>query len=129
MNRATFMAIAAAESLVTGLAALIVPAQLAAVFGVALDDVGLSQTRLLGGAYLGYAAILWFGRDVGDDAAQRAIAFGNLVSWAIALVVTVAGLVTGLAGAQSWLLVVLEVVFTAAWAYFAFLDRTEGAQT
>jgi hypothetical protein len=129
MNRQTFASVAAVVSVVTGMAALLAPAQLAGVFGVTLDDVGSSLTRLLGSAYLGYAAIVWFARDVRDIAARRAIAFGNLVSWALSAVVTTAGVATGLAGTQSWLLVALAVVFTAGWSYFAFVDRSEVAAT
>ena len=126
MTRQTFMSLAAGVSVVSGLAALLAPAQLAAVFGVTLDDVGISQTRMLGAAYLGYATIVWFGKDVRDNAARRAIALGNVVSWALSLVVTIAGVVLGPAGIQSWALVVLEVVFTAAWGYFTFIDRAQG---
>lgn len=129
MNRQTFMAISAGESVVVGLAALIAPAQLAAVFGVTLDDVGLSQTRLLGTAYLGYGVIVWFAREVRDVTAQRAIALGNFVSWTLGLIVSVVGIVTGLAGPQGWLLVALEVPFAAAWGYFTFVDRSEVAPT
>ena len=129
MNRQTFMSVAGGLSVVSGLAALLAPAQTAAVFGLVLDEVGLSQTRMLGAAYLGYASIVWFGRNVLDTTAQRAIALGNFVSWAISLVVTMAGVMDGLAGTQSWLLVVVEVVFTAAWGYFAFIDRAAVAPT
>jgi hypothetical protein len=125
MNRQTFMSVAAMVSVVSGLAALLAPAQLAAVFGVKLDDVGVGQERLLGAAYLGYAAIVWFARDVRDVAANRAIALGNVLGWALSLVVTIAGIATGLAGTQAWLLVAADVVFTAGWGYFAFIDRTE----
>ena len=129
MNRQTFMSVAAGVSVVTGFAALLAPAQSAAVFGVELDEVGLSQTLMLGAAYLGYASIVWFGRNVLDNTAQRAIALGNFVSWALSLVVTMAGVMVGLAGTQSWLLVVVGVVFTAAWGYFAFIDRAQVAPT
>lgn len=129
MNRQTFMRVAAGVSVVTGFAALLAPAQSAAVFGLELDEVGLSQTRMLGAAYLGYASIVWFGRNIRDDSAQRAIALGNFVSWALSLVVTMAGVMVGLAGTQSWLLVVVGVVFTAAWGYFAFIDRAAVAPT
>ena len=127
MNWRTFLLIAAGVSIGSGLAALLVPAELATVFGVQLNDVGLSQTRLLGAAYLGYAVMVWFAREVRDDIAQRAIALGNVVSWALSLVVTVAGIATGLAGTQSWLLVILEGVFAAGWGYFAFIDQREVA--
>lgn len=129
MNRQTFMGIAARIGGITGLAALIAPAQLAAVFGVVLDDVGMSQTRLLGTSYLGISTIVWFARDVIDDAAQHAIALGNLVSWGLGLIVTVVGIVAGLADPQSWLLVALEVPFAAAWGYWAFADRSEVVAT
>jgi len=129
MTRQAFMSLAAAVSVLTGLAALLAPAQLAAVFGVTLDDVGILQARLLGAAYLGYGAIVWFGKDVRDDAARRAIALGSFVSWALSLVVTVAGVVMGPAGTLSWLLVVLQVVIASAWGYFAFVDRADVAST
>ena len=129
MNRQTFMSVAAGLSVVSGLVALLAPAQSAAVFGLDVNEVGLSQTRMLGAAYLGYASIVWFGRNIRDDSAQRAIALGNFVSWALSLVVTVAGVMDGLAETQSWLLVVVGVVFTAAWGYFAFIDRAEVAPT
>ena len=127
MNRQTFMSVAAGLSVVTGFVALLAPAQSAAIFGLDVNEVGLSQTRMLGAAYLGYASIVWFGRNVLDNTAQRAIALGNFVSWALSVVVTVAGVMGGLAGTQAWLLVVVEVVFTAAWGYFAFIDRAEVA--
>lgn len=129
MNRQTFMSVAAGLSVVSGLVALLAPAQSAAVFGLDVNEVGLSQTRMLGAAYLGYASIVWFGRNILDNTAQRAIALGNFVSWALSVVVTTAGVMGGLAGTQTWLLVVVEVVFTAAWGYFAFIDRAEVAPT
>lgn len=129
MNRQMFMSVAAGLSVVSGLAALLAPAQSAALFGLDVNEVGLSQTRTLGAAYLGYASIVWFGRSVLDNTAQRAIALGNCVSWGLSVVVTVAGLMGGLAGTQAWLLVVVEVVFAAAWGYFAFSDRAAVAST
>jgi hypothetical protein len=81
MNSQTFMTISGG-SVVVGLAAVVAPAQLAAVFGVRLG-----------------------------------------------LVVSAVGIVAGLAGGQSWLLVVLEVPLAAAWGYFAFIDRSEVVPT
>jgi hypothetical protein len=127
MNRSTFMAIATVVSVVCGLAALLVPAELAGIFGVKVDDVTTSAARLLGAAYLGYAATNWFGRDVRDSSAQRAIAIGNLASWTLSLVVTLVAIGTGLGNMQTWLLVAVEVIFAAAWGYFTFADRSEAA--
>ena len=129
MNRRTFMTIAAGEAALVGLAGLLAPAQLAGVFGVTLDEAGLAQARLLGGAYLGYVTILWLLRDARDATVQRAVALGSLVPWALGLVVTVAGIAAGLGTTQTWFLVGLQVVFVAAWAYFGFVDRTEVSPT
>jgi hypothetical protein len=127
MNRRAFLTIAAGVSIVTGLGALLFPAQLAAAFGVTLDDTGTALTRLLGAAYIGYAAIAWAGREVRDHDARRAIAVGNLVSWGLSLAVIVIGIATGLAGTQAWLLVVLAAAFTVAWGYVAFGEASEAA--
>ena len=127
MNRSTFMASATAVSVVCGLAALLAPAELAGIFGVKVDDVTTSAARLLGAAYLGYAATNWFARDVRDSSAQRAIAIGNLASWTLSLVVTLVAIGSGLGNAQTWLLVAVEVPFAAAWGYFTFADRSEAA--
>lgn len=125
MNRQTFMGVAAAVSVAAGLAALVAPAQSSALFGLELDAVGISLTRLLGAAYLGYVPIVWFARKIQDSPAQRAIALGSFVSWAVSLVMTTAGVMGGLGETQAWLLVVVDVVFTAAWGFFAFFDRAE----
>lgn len=129
MTRQTFVSLAAVASVASGLAALLAPAQLALVFGATLDDQGIVQARLLGASYLGYAAICWFGKDIRDGAAQRAIALGSFVSWALSLVVTAAGVVVGPLGAQALVLVVLEAAFASAWGYVAFIDRAEVAST
>jgi hypothetical protein len=49
MNRQAFASAAVVVSAVTGIAALLAPAQLAGVFGATLDDVGSALTRLLAG--------------------------------------------------------------------------------
>jgi hypothetical protein len=124
MNRQSFMTIAAGVSVLSGVGGLVAPVQMGALFGITLDDVAVGQVRLLGAAYLGYAAIAWFARDVTDRAAAGAIALGSAVSWAISAIVTVTIIVTGLPGPQAWLLVAVEAVFAAAWASFAFAERT-----
>ena len=127
MGRQGFFTIAAGISLVTGAAALLVPAAMASVFGVTLDEVGASQTRLLGSAYLGYALVVWFARDVRDITAQRAIALGNCVSWTLSTGVIAVAIVAGHAGPQAWSLVVVGATFAAAWGYFSFVEGTEVA--
>ena len=124
MTRQSFMRVAAAVSVVSGVLALGAPVPMSSLFGITLDGIAVSQVRLLGAAYLGYAAISWFARDVTDRAAARAIALGSVVSWGISAVVTVTIIDTGLADVRAWLLVAVEVIFAATWTFYAFADRT-----
>jgi len=129
VNRRTFMTVVAGVAVVTGLLNLLAPVQVSGFFGVTLDDTGASLARLLGAAYLGYAATVWFARDVRDAAAQRAIGSGNVVSWGLSLVVIVMGVASGLAGTLAWSLAATAVVFSAAWGYFTFVDRADAGVT
>ena len=129
MNRRTFITMAVGMSVVTGLLDLLVPVQICAVFGVTLDDTGASLARLLGAAYLGYAATIWLARDVHDANAQRAIGSGNVVSWGLSLIVVMVGVASGLAGTLAWSLAATAVVFSAGWGYFTFVDRADSAVT
>ena len=129
MNRRTFMTVVAGVSVASGLLNLVAPAQISDLFGVTLSEAGASVARLLGAAYLGGAATVWFARDVRDAAAQRAIGSGNVVSWGLSLVVIVMGVASGLAGTLAWSLAATAVVFSAAWGYFTFVDRADAGVT
>lgn len=100
MSWKTFMTAAAAVSVLIGLSGLGAPTQVGGLFGLTLDDVAAAHVRLLGAAYLGYATIAWFGKEVTDRTAMRAIALGSVVSWAISAIVTGIGILTGVAGLQ-----------------------------
>ena len=123
ISRQSFMTIAALTSILSGLVGLFAPGQMGLLFGLTLDDVAVAEVRLLGAAYLGYAAIAWLARGVTDRKAVSAIALGSAASWAISAVVTVTAMVSGLVGWQGWLLVAVEVAFAAAWTSFALPAR------
>ena len=98
MTRRSFLTIASLTSVLSGLVGLFAPGQMGLLFGLTLDDVAVAEVRLLGAAYLGYAAIAWLARGVTDRAAVRAIALGSAASWAISAVVTVTAIVSALIG-------------------------------
>lgn len=125
MERRTFVVIAAAVSLVVGLVDLITPAQLAAIYGITLDPVGAAEARLLGAAYLGYAAINWLARDVREPETQRALAVGNCGGWAISGVVSAAALSGAVVGGLAWSVVIIDAIFALGWGYFAVARPAE----
>ena len=129
ISRQSFTTVAALTSVLSGLVGLFAPGQMGLLFGLTLDDVAVAEVRLLGAAYLGYATLAWFARDVTDLAAVRAIALGSAASWAISAVVTVTAIISGLIGWQGWLLVGVEAAFAAAWTSFALPARATVAGT
>ena len=118
MSQRTFATIAAVTSLITGAAGLVAPQLMATVFGVSLDPVGIDLVRLACASYLGYAALNWMARGVTDASAWRAIAAGNAVGWAAGCIATIVGILSGFDG-RVWLVVAIEVCFTAAWSLTA----------
>lgn len=97
---------------------LAVPEQFAAFHAVTLDPVLTALGGLLAVAYLGFAVLNWSARGVTDPAAQRAVAFANVFSWGVSLVVSVLaqGAGTG-ANANAWIWVALQAALTAIWGW------------
>ncbi len=106
----------AATSLGFGLVGLLVPSVLATALGIELNGVAVWIARLAATAYLGYAVLAWFSRDVADPVATRAIAAGNAVAWTLGAVVVAAALVAGFGEPRAWAFVVLQVAFATAWS-------------
>ena len=106
----------AATSLGFGLVGLLVPSILATALGIELIGVAAWVARLAATAYLGYAALAWFSRDVDEPVATRAIAAGNAVAWGLGAAVVAAALVAGYGEPRAWAFVVLQVAFASAWS-------------
>ncbi len=106
----------AATSLGFGLVGLLVPSVLATALGIELNGVAAWVARLASTAYLGFAVLAWFSRDVDEPVATRAIAAGNAVAWGLGAAVVAAALVAGYGEPRAWAFVVLQVAFASAWS-------------
>ena len=131
MHIGTLAAISAVVAALLGFAAMLVPAQFLAPFGVELDDAGLFTTRLFGSHLVGLAAINWFARDdlrdtPRDRGARRAIALGNLLTPALSITIVVTALLAGTVNALAWAIVALLALLLVSWAYYGFMapERT-----
>jgi len=121
MRRSTFMTLSAATSLVYGLAGLLATGQLAAAYGVTLDQQSEIVVKFIAASYLGYATMNWLARHTQDPVARRAITLGNFTGWAVSLAVSGYALTTGFATAGGWGALALQAIFTAGWGYYAFI--------
>ena len=115
-----------------GLAALLVPAQFLAVYGVKLPEAGLLVTRLFGAQVLAIAVLDWFARNDlrggGQPGAERGIVLVNVLSPALTIVLLVGAILGGIVKELGWVTVVLLAVIGIAWIYLGgLLERPAAA--
>lgn len=110
-----------------GLAALLVPVQFLAPFGVELPEAGLLTTRLFGANLLALAVINWFARNElrggGQPGTERGIVVANVLAPTVSIILVVAAILGGVINAFGWVNVVILAVIVAAWLYFGLLER------
>lgn len=121
MNYRALVTLGIAVCLPFGLAFVLVPTPVAALYGVHTADPGaVLMTRYFGATMLMYAAALWAARDLRDPAAQRRAAAALAAAVACGLVVTMHGVVGGALNALGWSSVGIYAFFTLAWARLAW---------
>ena len=112
---------AAIVAAIFGALLLLVPNDLAAMYGVQpMNTTGTYNSQLYGAFLLGLAAINWGTSRVMAEDAVRAVALGNLVGSGLALVVALLRQFQPGSSPMSWLNVAIFVVFAAAFAYELF---------
>jgi len=106
---------------VFGLGFFLLPGSVLALYGVAADAAPVNLARLLGAAYLGYAALSWLVRDAPDSPARRGIVLALFIAFAVGLVASVLGQLAGAVNALGWSTVVIFALFTVGFGYFQFM--------
>ncbi len=109
--------VAAALTLLLGVAWLFFPHSMLTSWGVQPDPVSAYMARRYGGLFFGYAAILWLGRASGPSPARTAILAGSAIVTAVMAIVSLVGVLTGVVGPAAWSAVVIEVLLAAGFAY------------
>ena len=116
-----------------GLGALLVPAQLVALYGVELSDAGLVMARLFGVHVLMIAIVDWFARNelrgAGESGAHRGIVAMNIISPTLSMLLILAATLSGTINALGWANVAILVGLAAAWIYVAMLRAPAAAAT
>lgn len=99
--------VTAIGSLLFGLAYLLIPTDLLALYGVSLDPSIRWVARLFGSALIGYAAIFWLARKITSGPALRAILIGAFISASTGLAVAVIELPLDSGNGFVWSIVVI----------------------
>ncbi|MGE5223493.1 MAG: hypothetical protein ACM3PY_13740 [Omnitrophica WOR_2 bacterium] len=117
----TFLTIAAVLAALFGLAFLLAPAQIVAIYGNTLNESGLFIARYLGSAFLGAAVITWMARRLTSWEALRPVILGDFVLSLTGLIVALWEGFSGNSNALIWVNVVLYLFLVAGFGYFQFL--------
>ena len=112
--------VAAAGSLLFGLAFLLVPAGLLSLYGITLDPSNQYVARYFGSALLGFAAAYWLGRSSTSGPALRGILVGGFVGSITGLGVAIFQLLSGSGNALVWSTAVIYFLLSLGFGDFVF---------
>jgi hypothetical protein len=97
------------------------PAFVFQLYGVSTNDAGLWATRLLGGALLGFATLMGFGRMAASVETRRAIAWALLIQDAIGCIASLVFQLHGEVNGFGWFSLGLYGVLALAYAFFLII--------
>jgi hypothetical protein len=127
MNHSSIMKGAAAVATVFGLALLLAPNALVALYKApAMNEPGVYNSMLYGALLLGFAVMNWNASQA-TALQARPVILGSFVSYALALAVALIRQLTAPAPAAAWLNVAIFLVFTALYGYLTFAHQPAAA--
>ena len=120
MTRNNFLMVATAVAAVFGLAFLVAPSQLVALYGVTLTPQSEVIGRIAGAVILGFAIVFWGARDGDAVEALKAAMLGGLVANALDALILLHATATGLLNGLGWIQVVINGALAAGFWYFTY---------
>jgi hypothetical protein len=105
-----------------GLALLLIPVAFTGIYGIELDEVGVYLARLLGAALLGFGVLTWRFRFADATKERHDVVLALLFGDAIGTVVALIGQLQGVAGGLGWTTVLVYLLLTLAWVYYARVE-------
>jgi hypothetical protein len=120
------MTVAAAGSLLFGLAYLLFPERLLSLYGISLDPTNQWVARYLGSILIGIAVINWLGRAAKSGPALRAIITGTFIVSIIGLVVSIFEVLNGSGNTLVWTTTVIYFLLSLGFGDFVFRTPPSG---
>jgi hypothetical protein len=120
MTRTNFMMLATIVAAVFGLAFLVAPAQLVALYGVKLTPQTEVIGRIAGSVILGFAIVFWGAREGSAADALKAVMMAGLIANALDALILLHATATGLLNGLGWLQVLINGGLAMGFWYFAF---------
>lgn len=120
MTRTNFMMIATVVAAVFGLAFLVAPSQLVALYGVTLTPQSEVIGRIAGSVILGFAIVFWGAREANAADTLRAAMIAGLVANALDALILLHATITGLLNGLGWLQVLINGALAVGFWYFTY---------
>jgi hypothetical protein len=123
MKLSHFLVIATIVAAVFGVAFLLVPAQLAALYGVKLTPATEVIGRIAGSTISGFAVIFWSIRNQSGAEALKGAMLAGLIANGLDALILLHATATGLLNTLGWAQVAINGLLALGFAYFTFGKR------
>ncbi len=121
MNYRTLFLLNSLLIFLLGAAFLVVPSLAIGQFGVDNYASTTMVAQFFGTALLAIGLLLWFAKDVTDEAVQRGMSIALLVAALAGLVVTVIGTAGGILRSNEWIAILAYILFGLGVAFLVFM--------
>jgi uncharacterized protein YjeT (DUF2065 family) len=129
-NRVKLKVLFIANALVSvpfGIGSVLAPHLFLSLFGATLGPAGAVMMRYSGAWLVGIGLLTWFTRNAAESETGRGIAQALLISYLVALVVSVLGQLAGALNALGWMPVGIQGFFVAGLGYALSANRRSAA--
>jgi hypothetical protein len=120
MKLNSFLTLATVVAAVFGLAFLVAPSALVALYGVTLTPSTEVIGRIAGSVILGFAIVFWGARNGSGAEAFKAVMTAGLIANGLDCLILLHGTVTGLLNGLGWLQVLINGALAVGFWYFSF---------
>ena len=120
MTRSNFMMLATIVAAVFGLAFLVAPSQLVALYGVTLTPATEVIGRIAGSVILGFAIVFWAARNGNGAETFKAVMMAGLIANGLNCLILLHATATGLLNSLGWLQVLISGALAIGFWYFAY---------
>ena len=122
MKLSLFLAIKAAISLFFGILLAIIPVQMLAMYGLALNAEGAAMARLVGALLIGVGLICWLSRRNTPESLQN-ILLSLFIADTLGFLSTLLSQLTGIVNALHWIIVAIWLLLALGLGYFRFIKK------
>jgi hypothetical protein len=120
MKLSTLLSIVGVVAILFGIGFVALPVEVLAQYGVTADRYTAFMSRLFGATLIQVGILLWLARDIIDPLGRRAIVLSGLIAMVVGFVISLYGMMNGIANALGWSTVVIYALFAIGFGYLQF---------